>query len=141
MIAEDMIVTWDGRKAKDIVHGDYIDALPEGGTEIDSVSALVLGAPVFHMTQKIVTPSGCLAICSNNALLLVDDPSRGGRGLINCQSIGLYRVAVLYDGAIIYEPAVATPHLQIPVSQLLVPRGAIAAGSTPNRRIFFTIPR
>lgn len=141
MITEDMIVSWDGRLAKDIVSGDQIDAILEDQSGVDLAPALVLGAPMFHMCQKITTPSGCVAICSNNALVLVDDPSRGRRANVNCQSIGLYRIAVLVDGVLQFEPAVAVPYLQVPVCQLLVPGGAIAAGQSINRRILFTIPR
>jgi hypothetical protein len=141
MIAENMIVSWDGRLAKDITNGDLIDALLETDPEITQEPALVLGAPVFHMCQRVTTPSGCEAICSNNALVIVDDPHRPGRAVVNCQSIGLYRVAVIIDGLLQYEPAIAVPYLQVPVCQLLVPGGAISAGASPNRRILFTIPR
>lgn len=141
MIAEDMIVTWDGKAARDVSLGDSIDALLDGKDEIESVPALVLGAPVFHMCQKVVTPSGCVAICSNNALVLVDDPNRGRQAMVNCQSIGLYRIAVLIDGLLQYEPAIAQPYLQTPVCQILVAGGSLIAGQSPNRRILFNIPR
>lgn len=141
MITEEMIVSWDGKLARDIVNGDSIDVVLDDQNDVDLAPVLVLGAPVFHMCQKITTPSGCVAICSNNALVLVDDPNRGRRANVNCQSIGLYRIAVLVDGLLQFEPAIAKPHLQVPVCQLVVPGGAIAAGQSPNRRIIFTIPR
>lgn len=140
MVSEDMIVTRDGKLAKDITTGDEIDTLLENGsTELAPV--YVLGAPVFHMAQKITTPSGCEVICSNNALVLVDDPSRAGKGVVNCQRIGVHRIAVLVDGLITYEPAVATPFQIVPVCQLLVPGGYLAAGRDANRRILLTLPR
>lgn len=141
MITEDMVVTWSGKLAKDIVMGDYLDAMPLGASELENIPAIVLGAPVFHMCQKITTLSGCEAYCSNNALVVVDDPARGGRAVVNCQSIGLYRIAVLVDGFVQYEPAIVQPHTQVPICQLLASDAAIAAGLTPNRRIFFTLPR
>lgn len=140
MVAEDMIVTWDGKMAKDLSMGDLIDALLDNGT-LEPATVLVSGAPVFHMCQKVSTPSGAEAICSNNALVLVDDPSRAGRGVINCQSIGIHRIAVMIDGLLTYEPAVAAPFQIVPVCQILVPGGYIAAGRDPNRRILFTMPR
>jgi hypothetical protein len=140
MIAEDMIVSWDGKLAKDVANGDVLGVLSDTEQNIISAPALVLGAPVFHMCQKVTTPSGCMAIVSNNALLLVDDPQRQG-AVINCQAIGLYRIAVLYDGVLMYEPAIAEPYLQVPVCQLLVPGGYVAAGYSLNRRIFISQPR
>lgn len=140
MVSEDMIVTRDGKLAKDLTTGDEIDALLENGTT-ELAPVYVLGAPVFHMCQKITTPSGCEVICSNNALVLIDDPSRHGKGVVNCQNIGSNRIAILRDGVITYEPAVATPFQIVPVCQLLMPGGYIAAGRDPSCRVLLSTPR
>lgn len=142
MITPDAIVTTTGRTAGSILNGDSIDSIRDTSGVLESATAFVLDDTVDHMCQEIVTtPSGARVICSNNSLLYVDDPSRGGLAVVNCQRIGGARIAVLINGLLTYEYAQATPYGITPVVQLLVPGGAIIAGQDPNARILITALR
>lgn len=136
-----MVVTASGTVAGDLANGDIVDSVAEDTFDLESAPAMVLGLPVNHGCQEVETASGAKCVMSNNALVYIYDPSRGHRAVVNCQRIGPNRIAVLIDGLLYYEPAVARPWGQADVVQTLVPGGALIAGREANKRILITTVR
>jgi hypothetical protein len=140
MVGTEMFVA-AALKAGDAVTGDVVDSVREGTFAVETTQIMVLGAPVLHMCQEVETQSGAKCVVSNNALVYIDDPSRGWLGARNVQSIGIFRIAVLIDGVLFYEPAVSRPFARVDVAQLYIPSGAVIAGREANKRVLFSLPR
>lgn len=139
MIAVDMYVG-PSLLAGDVVNGQPIDSVREGASELESAAATVLGSSVDHMCQEVETVSGAKCVVSNNALVVVEHPSQLF-ATRNVQRIANARVAVLIDGVLSFEPALARPLFVAPVAQLMVPDGTVVAGRDASKRILFTLPR
>jgi hypothetical protein len=146
MVSKEMIVPTLGadRIAGELQGGELMRVIEDFLTgELLERAAQIFGPTVKHACQRVITVSGITAVVSNNALLAIDDPQRncepGQVAKVNCQMVGLHRVAVLRDGLLSWEPAraQAIPASQDVVQLLPEGQGLFAASEDASKGFIF----